>query len=946
VPQLTRTVRSIALFAFLSFATEALAQEAGTLTGTVSNVNGAAQPGAIVRLAATRFFAVVDSSGRYQIAHIPAGTYVTRITKLGFAPDTATVEVRNGEVAHRDARLLPAAELLADVVVNAGRLGESKAAALERRANAPNVVTVLSGDEIRALPTLNAAEAAGRLSGVTTERDEGEGKFIQIRGTEPRLSNVTVDGAHLPGTERARIPKLDDVPSDILAAIEVSKTLTAEMDADAIGGSVNLVTKTPEGRPHGYVSGQFGQMTLQSYTQYQGGFAYGGRTGEDGKLGYLLGGSADHNNRGINDVEPAWTVDDQGRSIPIEWSQRDYAYHRNRYGLAGDVDYRFSPVTSISFKGLWSLFENFGTRYVYDIATAQTGSTFGDSGDSAGVGTRGFGTGAELSREVSQRTPREQLYGGTLGFHTQLGSITAVASANLAGTRQSVNDYRFSPFIFDGPGGQGLTVAYDATDRKNPTYSYLGSSMTVAAGNPANYALNSFSTSDGLTTGRDFGGAVDLSLPYTAGSIASTLHFGGKMRDERKDFSNRARSFSSSTDLMLPQVLGTFSDPRYYTDLSNAYAIGPMPSLGASNDYENTHPFQDVTNVVRDQLASFNGSERIYAGYLSNTLGVGALQLYLGLRAENTRSAYTGHVVTRDTTGQVLGVTTVPGSQTYTDLFPSAQFRIAFAPETQLRLAVTRGIARPNYSDLAPHLSGTVGGNKSNPANLSSGNPDLKPQHAWNYDAMVEHFFQSVGVISGGVFYKSINDLIINQTFVYNGPVAAFVGQAGTRPTNVGSGHLVGLEAEWTQRLTSLPGLFNGLGFDANYTHISSRALVDPSTNRFAQLPRQSPDLGNFGLTYDRGPISGRAAWSYQGPNIVSYGDGTATANGDNYFYAHSQIDASLSYNFTSAIQLQLQALNLNNAVFGFFNGTPKQDYSIQREYYGRTFYLGAKYGL
>ena len=556
MPQLSRTVRSIVLFALLTFASEALAQDAGTLTGTVSNINGAAQPGAIVRLAATRFFAVVDSSGRYQISHIPAGTYVTRITKLGFAPDTATIEIRNGNVAHRDAHLLPAAELLAEVVVNAGRLGESKAAALERRANAPNVVTVLSGDEIRALPTLNAAEAAGRLSGVTTERDEGEGKFIQIRGTEPRLSNVTVDGAHLPGTERARIPKLDDVPSDILAAIEVSKTLTAEMDADAIGGSVNLVTKTPEGPPHGYVSGQFGQMTLQSYTQYQGGFAYGGRTGEDGKLGYLLGGSADHNNRGINDVEPAWMVDDNGRSIPIEWSQRDYSYRRNRYGLAGDVDYRFSPVTSVSFKGLWSLFENFGTRYVYDIATAQTGSTFGDSGDSAGVGTRGFGTGAELTREISQRTPREQLYGGTLGLHSQLGSITAVASANIAGTRQSVNDYRFSPFIYDGPGGQGLTVAYDATDRKNPTYNYLGTSMAAAANNPANYALNSYSTSDGLTTGRDAGGSVDLSLPYSAGSIESTFHFGGKMRDERKDFLDRNRSFRSSTDLMLPQVLG------------------------------------------------------------------------------------------------------------------------------------------------------------------------------------------------------------------------------------------------------------------------------------------------------------------------------------------------------------------------------------------------------
>ena len=933
-------------FAFLVFANIAVSQT-GSLGGTVAGVSGDAQPGAVVRVLTTRFGASVDSSGRYQIDKIPAGTYTIRITKLGFVPDTGTVEVRTDMPARHDARLAPAVELLAGVVVKAERLGESRASAFERRANAPNVVTVLSGDDIRALPTLNAAEAAGRISGVTTERDEGEGKFVQIRGTEPRLSNVTVDGAHIPGTERGtRIPKLDDVPSDVLAAIEISKTLTAEMDADAIGGSVNLVTKTPEGRPHGYVSGQFGQMTLQSYNQYQGGFAYGGRTGEEGKFGFLLGGSADHNNRGINDVEPAWTVDDNGRSIPIEWSQRDYAYHRNRYGLDGDVDYRFDSRTSLSLKGLWSLFENFGTRYNYDIATGQTGSTFGDSGDSAGVGTRGFGTGAELTREVSQRTPREQLYGGTLSLHTQLGPITTVASANYAGTRQSVSDYRFSPFVFDGPAGQGLTLAYDAGDRKNPTYRFANASMSTAAADPSNYALSSYSTNDGLTAGRDDGGALDFTLPYSAGTIGSELRFGGKVRDEHKDFSSRQRAFSSSTDLMLAQVLGSFSDPNYYRTLSSAYTIGPMASLEAANGYENSHPYQDVSNTARNALSSFNGGERIYAAYLSNDVDVGPMQIYVGIRAENTHSSYTGHVVTRDTTKTVLGITTVPGSKTYTDLFPSAQIRLAVAPETQLRIAVTRGIARPNYSDLAPHLSGTVGGNKSNPGNLSSGNPDLRPQHAWNYDLMLEHFFQSVGVVSGGVFYKSISDLIVNQDFVYNGPVQDFVGQAGTRPTNVGSGHLIGFEAEWSQRLTFLPGVFNGLGFDANYTHVDSRALVDPSTGRYAPLPRQSPSLGNLGLSYDRGAVSGRASWSYQGANIVSYGDGTATANGDNYFYAHSQIDASLGYNFSSTVQLQVQALNLNNAVFGFFNGTPRNDYSVQREYYGRTFYLGAKYGL
>jgi outer membrane receptor for ferrienterochelin and colicin len=149
----------------------------------------------------------------------------------------------------------------------------------------------------------------------------------------------------------------------------------------------------------------------------------------------------------------------------------------------------------------------------------------------------------------------------------------------------------------------------------------------------------------------------------------------------------------------------------------------------------------------------------------------------------------------------------------------------------------------------------------------------------------------------------------------------------------------------WAEHLTFLPGVLAGFGFDANYTRVSSKVQID-STGRQAQLLRQAPDLANIALTYARGALSGEVAWTHNGANITAYGDGTPTAGGDNYFYAHSQIDASLIYSVTPAAQLQLQALNLNNAVFGFFNGTPDHAFNIQREYYGRTFYVGMKYGF
>src|SRR5579862_1766318 len=269
-----RPVRDALFIGLVIAAPARLSGQAGTATirGTLTDSVHTAVVGAALRLAGPGSGAVSSRTGAYSFVHVAAGTYMVAVRRIGFAPDSFMVTVRDGETVTRDVILNRggAQELKAIVVTASPRLSETKEQALERQRNADNIVSVLSGDEIRALPNANVAEAIARMPGVSTERDEGEGKFVQIRGTEPRLSNVTINGAHVPGTEQGnRIPKLDAVPTDIVGAIEISKTLTADMDADAIGGSVNLVTKTPEGAPRGYVATQFGQATLMSRTQGQ-----------------------------------------------------------------------------------------------------------------------------------------------------------------------------------------------------------------------------------------------------------------------------------------------------------------------------------------------------------------------------------------------------------------------------------------------------------------------------------------------------------------------------------------------------------------------------------------------------------------------------------------------------------------------------------------------------
>ena len=915
----------------------------GSIAGQVTDASSKAVAGAAVQVAGTAIGTRTREDGSFRLDNVPPGSYLLRVRLLGFAPESTRVTVASGATAEAILALRPVAVSLQSVLVVAHRLGETKAAALDRQKDAANLVTVLSGDEIRALPNGNAAEAAGRMPDVSLERDEGEGKFVQVRGTEPRLSNVTVDGVHLPGTEQGnRIVKLDDVPSDILAAIEVSKTLTADMDADAIGGSVNLVTKTPEGRPQGYAALQYGRTSLLDRDVTQGSLTYGGRFGVDSKLGFLLGGSVDRNNRAINDVEPSWTVDSLNRSVPVEWSQRDYTYYRTRYGIGADLDYRFDDHSTIYLKGLWSLFKNHGTRYVYDIATG---------GDSAGVGTSGFGTNAVLTREVQHRTPTEQLWGVTAGGRHERGLWTIEYAANYAGTRQSVVDYRSSGFVYTDTGSKSLTFKYDASNSEMPLYQYVNAAEALAATTPANYLLGGYDASNGLTTGRDIGGQFSALRAYPLGRYQSSVKVGLRLRDEAKDVTRANVSFDPTQTYTLQQAVGSFSDPRYYSDLSSGFAIGPMPDLATTDQWEDANPgafTPNQSNATRNALGTFSGSERIYAGYVMNTVALGQLELNLGFRVEATHSEYTGHVASRDSASGPYTINTVSGSQNYTDVFPSVQLRYGVAPNTNVRVAVTRGIARPNYSDLAPSLRGNVNTiYKLQYSNLSAGNPNLRPQRAWNYDLLIERFLPSFGgVLTGGVFYKSLSDVILTRDFIYQGPYTPFVGYYGTQPQNGGSGHLVGVEADWVQHLPFLPGALSGLGFDVNWTYVDSKVLVDPASGREAPLLRQAPDIANAALLYDRGPISARIAWTYNGAYIGSYGDGSATASGDNYFYQHSQIDGSVIYNVTPGVQLQLQALSLNNAQFGFFQGTLDHKFNVQREYYGRTFYLGAKYGF
>jgi len=237
---------------------------AGTIAGRVNDSSHYVLAGALIELQPRVQAPVSDQQGLFTIANVPPGEYTITISYIGLLPFTQMLTVMAGQVAHVDA-VLQVAGVREEVTVSAARpRGEARALNQERTAD--NIVQVLPAEVITSLPNTNIADAVGRLPSVSLERDEGEGKYVQIRGTDPRLSNVTINGVNVPSPEGGvRNVKLDVIPSDLVESIEVNKTLSANQDGDAIGGSVNLVTKTVGDEP--YVS----TSAMGGYTNIVGG---------------------------------------------------------------------------------------------------------------------------------------------------------------------------------------------------------------------------------------------------------------------------------------------------------------------------------------------------------------------------------------------------------------------------------------------------------------------------------------------------------------------------------------------------------------------------------------------------------------------------------------------------------------------------------------------------
>ncbi len=473
------------------------------------------------------------------------------------------------------------------------------------------------------------------------------------------------------------------------------------------------------------------------------------------------------------------------------------------------------------------------------------------------------------------------------------------------------------------------------------------------------YPLSGINFQDNHTYERDVEGQADYSRGYTLGPNFGTWQAGFQVRDVVKNqLDNQPSASALSSNILLSQFPSNRDESNYYF---GNYQVGPQSQATDILAFYNANSGQFSLTPgggAGDLRADFHISERVYAGYLENTITHGRFRYNAGVRVESTSDGVQGYQP--DPTGAINSVYT---SNNYVYVLPSAGVQYNLDNYTDFRAAYSIGIARPNYGDLAPFIQFNPGAadNAAAPL-LNAGNPALKATWAENLDLLGEHYLKGIGVIQGGVFYKQIfNDIfpsIVQVQYVQPGQT-----QAGpvfeALPVNGGSSHLIGVEASYEQHLTRLPGALNGAGYRFNYSYVTSVAEV-PGRSDHPALVGTAPNNWNVDLTYDKYGLSARMGLTHNDAYISAYQytDGTPIAgsptnitlggplgpNGDNYYYPHTQVDAQVSYLVPKGhgASIVAQFLNLNNEVFGFYNG--QEQYPVQREYYSPTYTFGLRW--
>ena len=910
------------LFLFATVGSTAKADEKvnvvkqGTVRGRIIDATKQTLPGASIYIEKLHAGVTSDVNGFYTFPNLEPGTYTVKVSYVGYSPVELKITIPEGRTLEKDVVMNEGVELQ-EVVVGGAFQGQRRA--INSQKNSLGIKNVVSADQVGKFPDSNIGDALKRISGINVQYDQGEARFGQVRGTSADMSSVTINGNRVPSAEGdTRNVQLDLIPADMIQTIEVNKVVTPDMDADAIGGSINLITKNSPYKRFISATAGTGYNWISDKAQLNLGFTYGDRFFND-KLGLILSASYQNSPSGSDDIEFAWDKDvETGELCITDYQVRQYYVTRERQSYSAALDWDINANHKLTFKGIFNNRNDWENRYRTTLKDLDP-----DGNATVRIQTKAGTPDNRNARLERQRTMDFALSGEHLFGALSMDWHASYAKASEERPNERYIDFQLKKQKFD----------MDLSDERQPFASpKTGSTMTLND----EFSLKELTEQQEDIKEQDLKFSANFKLPFKNGN---KLKFGAKVVRKTKDKEVDFYEYSPLDEdaFMTNSLANTVDQTNKNFMPNNKYQAGIYASkeYTGSLDLNNASLFEK--EQVQEELAgNFNARETVTSGYLRFDQKLTKdVELMTGLRIENTNLAYTGRTYDAD---EDLTSKTDRQRNSYINFLPSLLVKWNVNDDFKVRGSFTQTLSRPKYSALVPSVNIKRSDNE-----ITIGNPELKPTVSYNFDLSADYYFRSIGLISAGIFYKKIDDFIVDQVstnYEYQGNTYTRF----TQPKNAGNANLVGVELSYQRDFSFIAPALKCVGFYGTYTYTHSRVedfnFEGRENEKDLSMPGSPEHTANASLYFEKGGLNLRLSYNFASDFIDEMGESTFY---DRYYDKVNYMDVNASYTFGKKFKTTFyaEANNLLNQPLRYYQGT--KDRTMQAEYYGVKVNAGVK---
>lgn len=943
-------------------------QTVKTITGRIKDKQtGEYLSGANIQVKGSSIRTTSNAEGSFQFVNLPLANQTLIISYLGFS--NQEVVITSGESKVSDITMEATSSTLGEVTVTG--LRRSQLQSISQKRESLNIKEVITANETGRLPDINIAEAVQRVSGVSIETNRGEGQFVSIRGVQPSLNNVTLNNTTLASTTNSRATALDLMPTEVISSIEIIKSVTPDMEGNAIGGTININTISAFSRSKPFFNAsvdgiiQPQQVDLSNFDRtrlpFRAAFTTGKVFGAKKNFGAVVSANFFRRDYSASMLDPdGWVWDKYFYPNEIELQIEDI--ERDRLGLSADFEFRPTSKNSIYLKSLYTHTKEIQKNSEFEL-TMQIGSAKPlDQTETSGRFARGSG---ELDQAHTNEV--ENLYSYTLGTKNRFGKLSTDVYGTFSRATSDLNNFDAT---FENPVATEpqLSLKYNTV----PFFFEVTPENPAFASNPENYKLRNLNYTIGTVNENVSELSADLRYDFKPGKTPAYIKFGGRFRDRSKEVDRMRDAYDLSFGgVTIPNANGYSLTPFYLPTFQPTQG-GSTPFVhGVVNRFKDFFDvqanLQNRTKLIYDTLVSqtqsylndLNNSEQVAAGYVMGVIDFKKLTVIAGARVENTSTESNNRTIATIAGKLVPGNTRRTNS--YTNFLPSIQLKYNVTKNFLARASWTNTIGRPDYTQ----LSGTAQLGYSATANpniykgsLTIANPDLKPYESANLDVSFEHYMTKGGIIALGGFYKRIDNQIyrirdVLRNTEYDGKTFEELSVSQNR--NADDAQLYGIEFSYDQAFTFLPKALNGLGLSLNFALIDSKVNLPSRPGENLPLFRQASNVYNAALYYQKKGFEFRVATSHRSAYLTEAASaetyaapvaaGIALKEFDRYDAARTTYDVSGSYMFLKKkMRLMLQLRNLTNE--------PEQGYQGRTSRYdrhdltGRSFFMGLSLNL